>query len=57
MALVRRTDVLEEHIASIFRVKDSGVFPARSEDVPQDGQQRDPLVTAALQLCRSGILI
>jgi hypothetical protein len=48
VALVRRTDISEEHFASVFRV----TRLARGEDVPYDGRRREPHATAPPQPCR-----
>jgi hypothetical protein len=48
-----RTDVSEEHITSIFRVKRLRVLLVRSQDVPQDGRGRQPPATAPSLSCLS----
>jgi hypothetical protein len=57
VALVRKPDVSEEHIASIFRVSKLGVFSPRNEDVPHDGQRRELIATAPPQSCLSVIVV
>jgi hypothetical protein len=51
VVLVRRTDVSEERIASVFSATILRVLPARRGDVPHDGRRREPLLTAGPQLC------
>jgi hypothetical protein len=48
VALVR-SDVLEEHTASIFRITRLLNLPPSQWDMTQDGQRREPLATAPTQ--------
>jgi hypothetical protein len=52
-ALVRRTNVSEEHITSIFRLTRFWVLPAQSEYIPHAGLRRQALATTPPQSCLS----
>jgi hypothetical protein len=48
-----RTDVSEEHIAFIFRVRRFWALLVRSEDAPHNGRRREPVATVSPLACLS----